>query len=721
MFRCDGYMTWIGFVAWLYEFIILSVWFFYYFDLWLGRRVVFRDINDLLPDEQPPESTPPVTVRSAAIPLGPPETEEATTEQQPEVSAPVEIKQTTPLSVFLAANLLKPESFVDKSPYVEMTPPAWQASIWRIKDGTRRLVGHANKISGHIVTNWHVLAEVPVDELFLVIMRRGKQEVVVPIGYFAFTSILDDIVAAPIVSGRGYTLTGLKDMPIKHIQGYQPACIATDFPDTNASVAGVKNHPEAWGMVVYEGSTRGGFSGASYFHGNAGYGVHSHGGVHNVGYAASYIAMKLKHNESSDFYALSHMLETSRDRRYRARRVSPDEYEVEYGGRYFRIENEEFMEIEDQYAEEFNWRHRGRRQPREEHEYHGKGRRDRDHYRRYGESNKDLEPPVSWLEQQVHSKNHVPEFNPQIADRHASIPIELQFDALVDEVRRARQSYEQCNQVIGEQVIWLIDQVEELKDQMENVVAVVDRLPPIYESAKSSQVEAKVETVRDQLPHFTEEELRAYAKVAAFKNPQPAVEVPAVAPVESAPENATAPPSTMGGSNLTSEPPTDCPPTSPPQDPLQTLLKEFNSSGREWTERLLDRVLKPIQNTLVEQRKLLSTLVPERNSNLGRGSNSGTERSTPPARWSRPRPRRSGSPRQRPSTLRDRPDSAPILDIRRSETRSGGTGSGSQTGPTGNPSNSKSLPASKLSPAGAAAVARETARPVPTTSNSSSN
>lgn len=284
---------------------------------------------------------------------------------------------------FRSAKWVRPESYVDKSPYVYMQCPAWQASIWRITSNSKRLVGHANKISGHIVTAWHVLQEIPNDELFLVIIRPGRKDVIVPITSFVFEQLLDDLVAAPILSGKGYTLTGLKDAPIKHVDGVQPACIATDYDDAVASVANVRNHTEAWGMVVYDGSTRGGFSGASYFHGNACYGIHTHGGVQNVGYAASYVAMRLKHRESSDYLALANMLQYSRDRRFQARRVAPDEMEVQFAGRYFRIDADEYGEIEDQYGEDVNWR----RRPRE--------RRDR-----YGESN-----PEALL-------RTMPEFNP---------------------------------------------------------------------------------------------------------------------------------------------------------------------------------------------------------------------------------------------------------------------------------------------------------------------
>lgn len=275
---------------------------------------------------------------------------------------------------------VEPESYKEASPFIVLAPAPWQASIWSTRDGKRTLLGHANRIAGHLVTNFHVLQAASVDTLDLVVLRPGKEAYITPLNQFQFELVqdCDDIVAADLSKVKA-AIPGLKEASIKHVHGFQPVYIATDFPENNASSSGLRNHPESWGMVVYEGSTRPGFSGAGYCHGNSLFGIHSHGGIHNVGYSASYVALKIKKPESSDYYALRDMLDRSRDKNYTTRRAhNPDEIEVQFQGRYFIIEDVEYQELEDEYGYQDGrqQRHQKRKEwrRRQEWEEHG-GRR----------------------------------------------------------------------------------------------------------------------------------------------------------------------------------------------------------------------------------------------------------------------------------------------------------------------------------------------------------
>lgn len=232
------------------------------------------------------------------------------------------------------------------SSYVSMELPPWSTSIWRKVGDRYALVGHANRIHNCLVTAWHILCERP-EELYVLTVDQGVERVL-PITKFDWQTVTGDICAAPI--GKNH-MPGLRNASIKHVEGAQMVAIATDFPANNAST-GLLRNSEVWGGVRYDGAVRQGFSGASYFHGKHMYGIHVQGGSMGAfGYSASYVANLMKSWQSSDYAALVHMLETSYDRRYRSRRVDPDTVEVEFSGRYFRIEVEEAQELYEEYPE----------------------------------------------------------------------------------------------------------------------------------------------------------------------------------------------------------------------------------------------------------------------------------------------------------------------------------------------------------------------------------
>lgn len=230
-----------------------------------------------------------------------------------------------------------------------LLPPPWQVSIWAdVGVKNLALVGHATRIANHLVANWHVLQTIPLEKLYIAALREGKPDVKIPANTLKWETVIGDICAAPL--GK-LQLAGVKNASIKHVIHTQLVQVATDLPSANASM-GILRNSETWGLVEYSGAVRAGFSGATYYHGRNVYGIHSTGGTAGaMGYSASYVAMKLRHGQSSDYAALMYMLETGADRRYRSRRVSPEDVEVFYDGRYFVIEVDEYQELNETYPE----------------------------------------------------------------------------------------------------------------------------------------------------------------------------------------------------------------------------------------------------------------------------------------------------------------------------------------------------------------------------------
>lgn len=136
----------------------------------------------------------------------------------------------------------------------------------------------------------------------------------------------------------------------------------------------------------------------------------------------------------------------------------------------------------------------------------------------------------------------------------------------------------------------------------------------------------------------------------------------------------------------------------PNPDPSPILRPEPPSPGLEPIVKALSEALRPIQNTLEEQRKVLALLQPENSSSSKRHMRSGTPPNIRHAGKSSQRTRQRGSGQRpvltgRPPQASGRsPTSAP------SARPSAGTGSTSRTAPTGRSSNPSSRPVSIVLP-----------------------
>lgn len=73
------------------------------------------------------------------------------------------------------------------------------------------------------------------------------------------------------------------------------------------TVSHARNNPDLFGEVIYEGTTREGYSGSAYMAGQSTIGVHVHGGRYNGGFSASFVqalinSYKKRYNEGTSEY-----------------------------------------------------------------------------------------------------------------------------------------------------------------------------------------------------------------------------------------------------------------------------------------------------------------------------------------------------------------------------------------------------------------------------------
>lgn len=127
----------------------------------------------------------------------------------------------------------------------------------------------------------------------------------------------------------------------------------------NAS-SGMLKHSKTFGYVVYEGSTRTGFSGAPYAVGSRVYGMHTCGGGANFGLAMEYIKILIQQNaqvqpESSEGEALRRMLRahgaTYEDLEFGA--TAHGRRQVRFRDRYYDLDLAEAEDLNQQYGDEY--------------------------------------------------------------------------------------------------------------------------------------------------------------------------------------------------------------------------------------------------------------------------------------------------------------------------------------------------------------------------------
>lgn len=115
--------------------------------------------------------------------------------------------------------------------------------------------------------------------------------------------------------------------------------IATSFPQDNASLGTIERFK--FGVLQYSGSTRPGFSGATYVVDGRVVAMHLAGGCNNLAYAATYLANMVRRNEDSADEVLKRMMGYEDEIEYDE--VTPDEVQVHYRGLYYMYDRDDFF------------------------------------------------------------------------------------------------------------------------------------------------------------------------------------------------------------------------------------------------------------------------------------------------------------------------------------------------------------------------------------------
>lgn len=255
----------------------------------------------------------------------------------------------------------QPESAKPDSPYLFGSVPECQFSVWCEAGGKRSLVGHGYRDRvrdvDFLVAPTHVVSCKGLGQVTLVVHRttNGVHEVVdeQSLHKYKWEEIASDLSIARVPVED--IPKGLRVASIGPYAGKLMASIATSMAQSNASVG--KLQESGFGVLEYTGSTRPGFSGAVYLAEKRAVAMHLGGGVANLAYATSYIRNLVVTCESSEYEALRRVLNAARRKDWEfATTGDPDMMQIRCNGRYWLVDQEEFLRIKAEFEpEEDEW------------------------------------------------------------------------------------------------------------------------------------------------------------------------------------------------------------------------------------------------------------------------------------------------------------------------------------------------------------------------------
>lgn len=144
-----------------------------------------------------------------------------------------------------------------------------------------------------------------------------------------------------------FSVMGLGKISIEHIisetNGETVQIVGLDGRGTT----GVLRHSNMFGMVIYDGTTKNGYSGSPYVKGNRVLGVHLCGGKLNQGYSMSYINMLINSierivNEDSDDF-IEQMIKRRGKKAFKLAGLRHDEVQIRIDGRYHTFQKESIV------------------------------------------------------------------------------------------------------------------------------------------------------------------------------------------------------------------------------------------------------------------------------------------------------------------------------------------------------------------------------------------
>lgn len=242
---------------------------------------------------------------------------------------------------------LRPQSFNPESLYFYESPPLWQFDVISDDLGGSTIIGHGWRYEDWLITCKHVVSAAkeksgPSRKVYLrhkSVDKNGKTRMSVKdVTDCEWREFAADVSVTRFVQSEFPFMQSAK---VKAISQPVTCKIVTSFPQDNASIGTIERFK--FGVLQYRGSTRGGFSGATYVVDGRVVGMHLAGGVENLCYAATYLANRVKREEDSADEVLRRMLGTEEDVEYDE--VTPDEVQVHYRGLYYMYDKDDFFKL----------------------------------------------------------------------------------------------------------------------------------------------------------------------------------------------------------------------------------------------------------------------------------------------------------------------------------------------------------------------------------------
>ncbi|APG75803.1 hypothetical protein 1 [Hubei diptera virus 14] len=237
------------------------------------------------------------------------------------------------------------ESVKSGSEEMSKPRPKCQILIGRKNGEEFEIYGNAVRIWDSLVTPTHVVHDASLEDGSVYI--KGSQAVIkldvtmfdaldTDLSYANLTQTQFSTIGAPTVS-LDENLTCGALVEVTGVVG-------------KGTVGKLYHDSSIFGRVIYNGSTKGGYSGAPYMRGNRVVGVHCWGGKENAGYSASYIkvllciANKQKPEDTEDF-----LLKIVGDLDENAIRNTGSEVLIRHKGQYHSIDYDEWAKVSDMY------------------------------------------------------------------------------------------------------------------------------------------------------------------------------------------------------------------------------------------------------------------------------------------------------------------------------------------------------------------------------------
>lgn len=184
------------------------------------------------------------------------------------------------------------ESVRDGSEETALSTPKCQVLIGQMRDGIFEAHGCGVRMQTFLVLPDHVYSYANADTGRTFVMGRQKNSKGIEISNKDFITIDTDLIAVEL-SDTEWSTIGASVQAICHDIVESGSYSAIVGARGLGTLDVLRHDSRVFGRVVYNGTTRGGYSGAPYMVNNRIAGIHQSGGAVNGGYSASYVWVTL--------------------------------------------------------------------------------------------------------------------------------------------------------------------------------------------------------------------------------------------------------------------------------------------------------------------------------------------------------------------------------------------------------------------------------------------